>query len=711
MAFGKMGARGGFGSLGVLGKAGVSGPVFDVDSLFSDISSSASYFIQPDHLYIASINTTMWFEQTYLRTSTDTSDGLRAIWARSYNHTTKAMGGPYVVGLTGIANDAHGVPIPAYDQNTGYIYCDYGSHGTPLQQSVSTNPNDPTAWTPLTAVAGQHTYPKHVIPTAGANAGVHYLFTRNVTGTDYQLQLTKSTAVVAGVPTWGTTNVCVDLGANSRCDAGPFLLAADGMSIHGVFTRPDNVDSTRKDVFYGVFNTNDDKWYSYNLSFSMVIPMDLTSAQTNFRVVDQTTPALEGNVPAFNFDLAGNSQLVYMEGGSGGPYSLMHRKIVTGVSGSIGSPTTVGAFPTLPTSPTHRFDGMGVIALPDGSCDLYWVTQSSTSFARGGDISKVNRTSGGAFGAQTLVRAATASYALDGPSPALNAQSQSATSGVNSAARVHLGETNGVEATESGNIKAYAYGDGNVPLKYNYSSLSRTLFSTLQPLTSQKQVIDDFINALDALGIWSAKMEAFYLALNDFTSGSVNWASPGNNTLTQVSTPTFTALTSFKGNGTSTKFNANFNPTGAPKSSLNSAALGVWIRGTDTNNDAYFDIGAAGGGVSQLNSHYTSSANYRGTITSGTNANFGSSPTAPGFHILSRTASNLMTYYKNGVSVGTAATASTALPNASLHLCGTTTAFSAREVVFGFHAAGLTTADALNLFNYGQKLRNGLLMV
>jgi hypothetical protein len=151
--------------------------------------------------------------------------------------------------------------------------------------------------------------------------------------------------------------------------------------------------------------------------------------------------------------------------------------------------------------------------------------------------------------------------------------------------------------------------------------------------------------------------------------------------LTPVGSPTFLPLTYFLGNGSSTKYSTGFNPStnGGGIIGQNNMALGVGIR-VNSQNDSYFDIGANGGGVAQLNSYSLGTAKLLGTINSGTNSGLFSPGTAIGHNIISRVDSAGESGYHNGVFGSKSAIASTALPNGALNICGTGTAFSARQI-------------------------------
>lgn len=72
---------------------------------------------------------------------------------------------------------------------------------------------------------------------------------------------------------------------------------------------------------------------------------------------------------------------------------------------------------------------------------------------------------------------------------------------------------------------------------------------SVQPDQRRTAIIDTFIGALKAAGVWS-KIDAMWVAAaHDEQAGRLNWKSPGSFTLTAVNTPTFTTDRGFNGNG------------------------------------------------------------------------------------------------------------------------------------------------------------------
>lgn len=80
------------------------------------------------------------------------------------------------------------------------------------------------------------------------------------------------------------------------------------------------------------------------------------------------------------------------------------------------------------------------------------------------------------------------------------------------------------------------------------------------PSAPQQIKQNNLVLALKAAGIWN-KLDVLYIFANDAGSNfaTLNWKNPNNYQVTLVNTPIFTANQGFKGNGTSSFIDTNFN--------------------------------------------------------------------------------------------------------------------------------------------------------
>lgn len=364
---------------------------------------------------------------------------------RVYDHATATWSEIWTAGLSPLTNEDHGVPA-AFRDAGGYWHVFFGSHNSPLQHWVTAAPDDPSLFVRQTAVdsdsAGLYTYAH---PNLVGSAV--YLFLRDTTdAADYSLVLKKGT-ISAGVVTWDAKVEVGKFGdGDSRWYQGTNVVR--GTDIHMLATKALLNDTKRQNVYYLIYDTLTGSVKNFDGSATVAsgsFPIDLSTLNTSFRVVDQITGGTDGNVPALCFDAADHPHIAYMDGTSGGGWSLKHT-MHDGSSWT--SPATVGAFAS--NNILHRYDGFTVAPGQDGGVEAWWVTASAFAFTRGGDISRRKRSSGGVWGSAEVIRAAGATYGLDSPVMIR---------GGHSSARVMFCEATGDATIEAGDLKIFAYGD------------------------------------------------------------------------------------------------------------------------------------------------------------------------------------------------------------------------------------------------------------
>lgn len=231
-----------------------------------------------------------------------------------------------------------------------------------------------------------------------------------------------------------------------------------------------------------------------------------------------------------------------------------------------------------------------------------------------------------------------------------------------------------------------------------YQAESRALFArfTTPPTGARKVLIDNLIKTLKNGGVWS-KLDAFFiLAAADNQAARRNWIQDAYN-LTAVSGPTFVADRGYTADGLTSYLDSGFNPTTAssPKLTLNSAALGAWVR-TDVNedkgecgNDNAFVRGRRGA---------TLLPGYRANDTTTRNGN--AIATSIGLTSWSRSGAAAITVYKNGAVNATAVFASVALANANIRVCSSGTGLiSTKQNVAAFWGQNLSDAEQATIYN------------
>lgn len=211
--------------------------------------------------------------------------------------------------------------------------------------------------------------------------------------------------------------------------------------------------------------------------------------------------------------------------------------------------------------------------------------------------------------------------------------------------------------------------------------------------TTQNQMVLD----LKAAGVW-AELDVFYPMLTNIDFATLNWKAPTLFQLTLTNSPTYNASTGFQGNGTTSYLSTNWDPgTNGVQYTQDDAAIG----GLNANdlNDATALFGS--GGVSLASGAYMlprASGNFNRRINQST-TNTTANGNSIGRYHLQRTSSTATDYLKDGVSIGTSATASAALNTqdiavVALNNNGTIANFSTRQIRYLWIGASMDGSEA-----------------
>ena len=151
----------------------------------------------------------------------------------------------------------------------------------------------------------------------------------------------------------------------------------------------------------------------------------------------------------------------------------------------------------------------------------------------------------------------------------------------------------------------------------------------------------------------------------------VSIVNPSSTQLVEVNTPTWTANYGYQGGGI-VYLNSKFTPSvDGVNFTLNSASMGCYVPGgggaENTVLMGAIDIGSTR--ASFIYPRYTGDLLYGG-INKDVGIFSASNTSGTGLISFTRTASNLNTAYRNGVSLGTSATVSTAITNEELYILG-----------------------------------------
>jgi hypothetical protein len=220
---------------------------------------------------------------------------------------------------------------------------------------------------------------------------------------------------------------------------------------------------------------------------------------------------------------------------------------------------------------------------------------------------------------------------------------------------------------------------------------------TTPPTTARKNLIDACVVSLKTAGVWT-KLDALYaFAAADSQAAKINWKAPGTFNCTEVNAPAFTVDRGFT--GASTKYlDSGFNGTTAPspKYLLNDASIFGWS--LTSAADASAMIGQDAGSTAAMWPKESSTGNVFGRINCG-NINTGVTLTGLGLTGVSRTGATTVKFYRDGASIHSAATASTAVINYSIKFLTADAGYWAGQIAAGGIGGGMTDADNTALYN------------
>jgi hypothetical protein len=224
---------------------------------------------------------------------------------------------------------------------------------------------------------------------------------------------------------------------------------------------------------------------------------------------------------------------------------------------------------------------------------------------------------------------------------------------------------------------------------------------TSKPSAAIASAQDTMVRALVDGGVWD-RLDVFYMFANENSGADnlINWVNPGTNNATAVSSPTWTSLEGYTGDGSADYIDTNYNPsTDAVNLSLNSYAYGVYIRNNVEENAGVIGNSTARNylyprrvGDSQL-CRINSSSNLAGSVAD-----------SRGLWIATRTASNARALYRNGASVDSDTDTPVSVDNANAFVlaisnAGTPADLSNYQVAVAFYGSGLGLSHVTALTN------------
>lgn len=219
---------------------------------------------------------------------------------------------------------------------------------------------------------------------------------------------------------------------------------------------------------------------------------------------------------------------------------------------------------------------------------------------------------------------------------------------------------------------------------------------TTQPDATRKGIIATMLDGLVADGVMSKLDLLYVLIAHEEQASRVNWASPGNYTLSKVNNPVFTVDGGWTDGGSASNYmDSTFNVASASgrKIAQNDAGFGVGIL-----NSASSSVSVAGAGATDMFLRpYTGSAATSRLFGASTNTWSGPT-TSKGITAVDRTGATALQGFKAASSLGTAATASAAPASSTfklLWLSGSTSTGQTVSLAWCGQALGPTLQAAL----------------
>jgi hypothetical protein len=361
-----------------------------------------------------------------------------------YDHSTGYWTAIAGVGPIALVDDDHGTPALCLDHE-GHLHAFYGSHHTDQHHSSTNAPIAGASMSGLWRInqpitGAEYTYPHPI----AVSSGIKLLMRKRISAsTKMVLAVVPTTALSAGVATWGTEVTLVDFGADSAFYIGTTLKV--GTSIHIVATKADYADTKREHVYYFIYNTATGAVTNHDGSYSVAsgsLPITLANADANCRLFTHSGGNDEGGAPALCFDTTGDPHVIFKDG-TAGSYTVKHIKRT---AGTWSSPVTVSTVES-------RYNCPVLAPLPGDWVEAWYPLDPNALFTRFGNMVRRLRSSAGTWSAeQTIVEADT--VGLGNPTVVLDGHAD---------ARVMFSENlDSALDSGAGGLRSFVYGDGGL---------------------------------------------------------------------------------------------------------------------------------------------------------------------------------------------------------------------------------------------------------
>jgi hypothetical protein len=206
---------------------------------------------------------------------------------------------------------------------------------------------------------------------------------------------------------------------------------------------------------------------------------------------------------------------------------------------------------------------------------------------------------------------------------------------------------------------------------------------TVVPSAARVALIDVFVRAIKAGGLWTRLDVLYLLAAHDAQAGRVNLIAPALHTCTAVNSPSFVTDRGYAGDGSTSYLSTGLNPSlGGTRFSLNDATLFVWSL-TDLNASAA-EIGT--GTATRLLARSSGSLAARANAATTTTVAVADSLGLVGW---SRTSAAGHDFFRGGTVVASPTQASGSISNDAIRIGAAGSTYSARRLAVAGAGAGL----------------------
>lgn len=218
------------------------------------------------------------------------------------------------------------------------------------------------------------------------------------------------------------------------------------------------------------------------------------------------------------------------------------------------------------------------------------------------------------------------------------------------------------------------------------------------PTNTRQALINDYIAALDAAGVWDKLDILYVIAAHSEQAARLNWKAPASFAATNVGAgPTFVANRGITGNGSSTAWNTGWTAgTHGVNFVQDNASMWVWCNTNVAENMS--DFGAAITHNSFIRSR--SAGNAISYTLNGATTSTPAIATSVGMTGISRADGTNQQAWKNGVASGAAAAgASTGLPGAAFRIGGRANDhWSTKQVALAAAGAALSVQEVADFY-------------